>query len=34
VGTQQGSMTLTNNKFFDGKAFDPEDIRGYLADLP
>jgi NitT/TauT family transport system ATP-binding protein len=33
VGTQQGSMTLESNRFFDGKVFDPADIVGYLASL-
>lgn len=31
VGTQQGRMTLESNAFFDGVAFDPEDLEGYLA---
>ncbi|ABD27407.1 nitrate transporter component, nrtA [Novosphingobium aromaticivorans DSM 12444] len=31
VGTQQGVMTLENNQFFDGRAFDPHDLQGYLA---
>lgn len=30
VGTQQGTMTLESNAFFDGKAFDPADLEGYL----
>lgn len=34
VGMQQGTMTLRSNQFFDGKAFDPADIAGYLASLP
>ena len=34
VGTQQGTMTLEPNAFFDGRVFDPADIKGYLADLP
>ena len=34
VGMQQGAMTLENNYFFDGRVFDPADLRGYLADLP
>jgi two-component system, oxyanion-binding sensor len=34
VGTQQGSMTLENNRFFDGMALDPADLQGYLARLP
>lgn len=33
VGTQQGSMTLEENRFFDGRVFDPADARGYLAGL-
>ncbi len=31
VGTQKGSITLTNNRFFDGRMFDPSDLPGYLA---
>lgn len=34
VGTQQGKMMLEKNGFFDGKSFDPADLRGYLASLP
>ncbi|MEO6716959.1 MAG: ABC transporter substrate-binding protein [Novosphingobium sp.] len=34
VGTQRGSITLTDNRFFDGQAFDPADIPGYLARQP
>jgi NitT/TauT family transport system ATP-binding protein len=34
VGMQQGAMIMTNNRFFDGRVFDPEDIPGYLARLP
>lgn len=34
VGTQQGKMTLTTDRFFDGQTFDPEDLAGYLARLP
>lgn len=34
VGTQQGAMTLESNRFFDGLAFDPHDMEGYLARLP
>lgn len=34
VGTQQGTMTLESNIFFDGRTFDPTDIPGYLARLP
>jgi NitT/TauT family transport system ATP-binding protein len=33
VGTQQGTMTLENNRFFDGRIFDPADIPGYVAGL-
>ena len=34
VGTQQGKMTLENNRFFDGMVLDPADLPGYLANLP
>jgi len=34
VGTQQGTMTLESNRFFDGMIFDPADLSGYLARLP
>jgi NitT/TauT family transport system ATP-binding protein len=34
VTTQQGSITLSPNAFFDGRSFDPAAIRGYLAALP
>ncbi|MEJ2410717.1 MAG: CmpA/NrtA family ABC transporter substrate-binding protein [Novosphingobium sp.] len=34
VGTQQGSMTLEKNTFFDGMVFDPSDIEGYISRLP
>ncbi|MCJ2182358.1 ABC transporter substrate-binding protein [Novosphingobium sp. 1949] len=34
VGTQQGSMVLETNTFFDGSVFDPHDIEGYLRQLP
>jgi NitT/TauT family transport system ATP-binding protein len=34
VGMQQGAMTLESNRFFDGRAFDPADLPGYLASLP
>jgi NitT/TauT family transport system ATP-binding protein len=33
VGMQQGTMTLENNRFFDGLEFDPADLQGYLAKL-
>ena len=34
VSTQQGVMTLESNRFFDGIAFDPADLPGYIAKLP
>jgi two-component system, oxyanion-binding sensor len=34
VGTQQGQITLEGNAFFDGVAFDPSDLPGYLERLP
>jgi NitT/TauT family transport system ATP-binding protein len=34
VGTQQGAMTLEENRFFDGRAFDPADAAVYLAGQP
>ncbi|KPL68372.1 nitrate transporter [Erythrobacter sp. SG61-1L] len=34
VTAQQGAMVLTQNSFFDGGIFDPDDIPGYLARLP
>ncbi len=34
VGTQQGTMVLESNRFFDGGIFDPADLPGYLARLP
>ncbi|WP_189621264.1 ABC transporter substrate-binding protein [Novosphingobium colocasiae] len=34
VGTQQGSMVLEQNSFFDGKVFDPHHIADYFASLP
>ncbi|MCB2061157.1 MAG: CmpA/NrtA family ABC transporter substrate-binding protein [Novosphingobium sp.] len=34
VSMQQGDMVMTNNRFFDGLVFDPEDLPGYLAKLP
>lgn len=33
VGAHQGSITLSENRFFDGRTFDPLDIPGYLAAL-
>ncbi len=34
VGMQQGNMTLTSDRFFDGGVFDPANLAGYLAGLP
>lgn len=34
VSTQQGTMVLEDNRFFDGKAFDPLHIEDYAASLP
>jgi NitT/TauT family transport system ATP-binding protein len=34
VSTQQGTMTLESNRFFDGRVFDPADLPGYLAEVP
>lgn len=34
VGSVQGRLTLGVDRFFDGRSFDPEDIAGYLANLP
>ena len=34
VGTQQGSITLSENRFFDDRSFDPEHVEDYLASLP
>jgi NitT/TauT family transport system ATP-binding protein len=31
VTTQQGTMVLENNSFFDGRTFDPDDLEGYLG---
>ena len=31
VTAQQGAMVLENNTFFDGRSFDPDDIKGYIA---
>jgi two-component system, oxyanion-binding sensor len=31
VTAQQGSITLANNTFFDGRSFDPDDLEGYIA---
>ncbi|MET4898591.1 CmpA/NrtA family ABC transporter substrate-binding protein [Sphingomonadaceae bacterium jetA1] len=34
AGSTQGRLLLGNDRFFDGRAFDPDDIPGYLAGLP
>lgn len=34
AGSVQGRLTLGADRFFDARAFDPEDIAGYLASLP
>ncbi len=34
VGTNQGSITLSKNSFFDGRQFDPDRVEDYLAQLP
>lgn len=34
AGSSQGRLMLGSDRFFDGRAFDPEDIAGYLAQLP
>ena len=31
VTAKQGTMTLANNAFFDGRSFDPDDLEGYLG---
>jgi NitT/TauT family transport system ATP-binding protein len=31
VTAQQGAMVLSNNTFFDGRSFDPDDLEGYIA---
>jgi NitT/TauT family transport system ATP-binding protein len=33
VSAQQGVMVLEQNRFFDGRSFDPDDLPGYLAGL-
>lgn len=33
VGVQQGSITLSENRFFDGLSFDPDQIESYLSEL-
>lgn len=34
AGSVQGRLLLGSDRFFDGRAFDPDDIQGYLTDLP
>ena len=34
VGTQQGKMTLEDNRFFDGGVFDPAEAENYISQLP
>ncbi|WP_294277252.1 CmpA/NrtA family ABC transporter substrate-binding protein [uncultured Sphingomonas sp.] len=34
AGSTQGRLVLGSDRFFDGRAFDPDDIPGYLARLP
>ena len=34
AGSVQGRLMLGSDRFFDGRAFDPDDIESYLADLP
>lgn len=31
VSAQQGTIVLEENRFFDGRSFDPDDLSGYLA---
>ncbi|NIJ09295.1 NitT/TauT family transport system ATP-binding protein [Sphingomonas vulcanisoli] len=33
VGTHKGALTLGPDRFFDGRAFDPNDVTGYLKGL-
>ena len=33
VGMEQGVIALDNNRFFDGRTFDPDDLSGYLESL-
>ena len=33
AGSTQGRLTLGRDRFFDGRAFDPDDIEAYLAEL-
>ena len=34
ASAQQGSITLSENSFFDGRSFDPDDLEAYLRALP
>ena len=34
AGSTQGRLTLGSDRFFDGRAFDPDDIEAYLAESP
>jgi two-component system, oxyanion-binding sensor len=34
AGSTQGRLVLGSDRFFDGRAFDPDDIPGYLAAMP
>ncbi|MCP3735782.1 ABC transporter substrate-binding protein [Sphingomonas sp. RP10(2022)] len=34
AGSTQGRLMLGSDRFFDGRAFDPDDMAGYLAALP
>jgi len=34
AGSTQGRLTLGSDRFFDGRAFDPDDITSYISDLP
>ena len=34
AGSSQGRLLLGQDRFFDGRAFDPDDIAGYLTRLP
>jgi NitT/TauT family transport system ATP-binding protein len=34
AGSTQGRLTLGSDRFFDGRAFDPDDINSYISDLP
>lgn len=33
AGSTQGRLVLGSDRFFDGRAFDPDDIQGYLSEL-